>query len=261
VLAGAALLGPGNNGADAPDAGLTVTAADATTLATTAEVPTGASSAGRSVVGFGDSVASAAICRCTSFVNLYAKRLPGGAGVANYAESGSTSSDALDRLAESGVAAKVRTATTALIMTGANDFEDAFEAVSDGASAPARYGPVAEQVRQNVIRAVRKIQALSPHAHVVVLDYWAAMEDGDVAKQDYDDNGMQAATEATDYLNAALASAAKTTGASFVSTLKAFKGADGKTDPTPLLESDGDHPNAAGHRVIADAISAILPRG
>jgi acyl-CoA thioesterase-1 len=206
-------------------------------------------------------VPSGAACHCTNFVSAYAKKLPGKATVANFAEGGSTSSDALARLDEPAVASKVRKATTVLIMTGANDFVDSFVDVTDGADPDDSYGSVAKRVRLNVTAEVKQIHKLNPDAHVVVLDYWAAMQDGAVAEREYDADERRAATQATDYLNDALAAAAKATGATYVSTLRAFKGADGKSDPTPLLESDGDHPNAAGHKVIADAISAVLPRG
>ena len=41
-----------------------------------------------------------------------------------------------------------------------------------------------------------------------------------------------------------------------MSTYVMFKGTDGKTDPTPLLAADGDHPSARGHQRIAQALRA-----
>ncbi|MEP6462263.1 MAG: hypothetical protein ABJC62_02360 [Frankiaceae bacterium] len=38
-----------------------------------------------------------------------------------------------------------------------------------------------------------------------------------------------------------------------------FHGADGASDVDAMLADDGDHPNAAGHRVIAAAILRQLP--
>ena len=35
-------------------------------------------------------------------------------------------------------------------------------------------------------------------------------------------------------------------------------GEDGTVDPTQLLAADGDHPNAAGHRLIADEVMEVL---
>jgi lysophospholipase L1-like esterase len=253
VFGTVALLGSGDGPADAVDGPAVVS--------TSAAVSSEAISVPKAVVGFGDSVPSGAGCHCTNFVSAYAKRLAGGTTVTNYAEGGSTSADALGRLRESGVAAKVRNASTVLIMTGANDFVDPFSDVTDGADPDDSYAPTAKQVRTNVTAEIKQIHQLNPRVHVVVLDYWAAMEDGAVAQKNYDAAERRAATLATTYLNDALAAAAKAADATYVSTLTAFKGKDGRTDPTPLLESDGDHPNAAGHKKIADAITAALPRG
>jgi lysophospholipase L1-like esterase len=146
-------------------------------------------------------------------------------------------------------------------MTGANDFNDAFDQVSLGAPAAATYAPVATAVQENVTTTVEKIHALNAGAHVVVLDYWAAMEDGAVAAKDYDAPTMAASIASTTSVNEALAVAAKATGATYLSTYTAFKGPNGANDPTALLAADGDHPDAAGHQLIARTIYAALPDG
>jgi lysophospholipase L1-like esterase len=200
-----------------------------------------------------------------NFVSAYAALVGAEAGrkatVDNDAVSGSTSADLVNQLATGSVQAQVRSATTVLVMTGANDFNDAFDQVSLGAPAAAAYGPVATAVQENVTTTVEKIHALNAGAHVVVLDYWAAMEDGAVAAKDYDAATMAASIASTTYVNDALALAAKATDAIYISTYAAFKGPDGATDPTALLAADGDHPDAAGHEVIARAVYAVLPSG
>jgi lysophospholipase L1-like esterase len=87
------------------------------------------------------------------------------------------------------------------------------------------------------------------------------MEDGQVARDDYDKVAMTASLACTDSANAALALAAKATNATYVSTLTAFKGSKGTTDDTSLLASDGDHPDAAGHALIARTIADVFPEG
>jgi acyl-CoA thioesterase I len=217
------------------------------------------------VVGLGNSVPSGSACSCVNFVKAYAQMVAGAtssqATVDNDAVSGSTSADVVNLLTKGSVQAHVRAASTVLIMTGANDFNDAFDAVSLGAPAASTFGPVATAVQDNVTAAVQKILALNPSAHVVVLDYWAAMEDGAVAARDYDPPTMAASVASTNYVNDALAVAAKATGALYLSTYAAFKGPAGTNDPTALLAPDGDHPNAAGHQLIARTIYAALPSG
>jgi lysophospholipase L1-like esterase len=232
-------------------------AASAATTSTTAKDPV--------VVGLGNSVPSGSACSCVNFVSAYAQMVAAGTGskatVDNDAVSGSTSADVVNLLTKPAVQAHVRAATTVLIMTGANDFNDAFDAVSLGAPAAPTYSPVAEDVQDNVTAVVQKILALNPRTHVVVLDYWAAMEDGAVAVRDYDAPAMAASVASTSYVNDALAVAAKATGALYLSTYTAFKGPAGTNDPTSLLASDGDHPNAAGHQLIARTIYSALPNG
>ena len=215
------------------------------------------------VLGLGNSVPSGTACSCVNFVSAYAAMADAAtntkATVVNDAVAGSTSADVVNLLGKSSVQAEVRRATTVLIMTGANDFNDAFDEVSLGASTADTYTPVAAAVQENVSTIVQRVHGLSARAHIVVLDYWAAMEDGAVAAKDYDKPTMAAAISSTTYVNDALALAAKATGAIYVSTFTAFKGPAGTNDDTALLASDGDHPNAAGHQLIAKTIDAVLP--
>jgi acyl-CoA thioesterase-1 len=217
------------------------------------------------VIGLGDSVPAGLNCSCTNFVAAYATKAADAAHrtatVHNDAVPGSTSADLVDALADAAVTAQLRSATTVLIMTGANDFAEAFAAVSEGAPAAKTYAPVAAAVQTNVTTIVKRIHALNGRAHVVVLDYWAAMKDGAVAEEAYDHATMTAAAQSTAAVNGALAKAAKAAKAGYVSTYVPFKGADGRGDPTSLLLDDGDHPNAAGHRLIAKTLLAALPRG
>ena len=252
------------------------TTATATAGPTTATIGTTRSASGTTaavaaagkdpvVVGLGNSVPSGAACSCQNFVSAYAALVAAAtntrAVVDNDAVAGSTSADVVNQLARAVIQAQVKAATTVLIMTGANDYNDAFDQVSLGAPAPQTYGPVATAVQDNVTAVVQEIHSLNAAAHVVILDYWAAMEDGAVAARDYDPPTMAASVASTTSVNQALAVAAKATNAIYVSTYTAMKGANGAVDPTALLAPDGDHPDAAGHQVIAKAIYAVLPAG
>lgn len=218
------------------------------------------------VVGFGDSVpAGGGGCDCVNFVSAYAnivgKNTGVQPGVDNFAVSGSTSADFLDQMSDSKIRDAVADATDILIMTGANDYNDAFAQASLGGNVNKLYPPVAAAVEDNVTSAIEKIQGLNSTAHVVLLDYWASMEDGAVATKNYDATAMAASIACTTSTNDALALAAKATGATYVSTYTAFKGPNGTKDDTNLLQPDGDHPDPEGHQVIAQAVAAVYPRG
>jgi lysophospholipase L1-like esterase len=259
---GASTTAPVQSTSSDATASTTAATAAATAPATTAATPPAKTLV---VVGFGNSVPSGTACSCQNFVSAYAAMVAAGtnakATVDNDAVGGSTSADVVNQLATATVQAQVRSANTVLIMTGANDFNDAFDQVSLGAPAGETYAPIATAVQDNVTTVVEKIHTLNAGAHVVVLDYWAAMEDGAVAAKDYDAPTMAAAVASTTSVNQALAVAAKATGAMYVSTYTAFKGPNGTNDPTALLAADGDHPDAAGHQLIAKTIYAALPNG
>jgi lysophospholipase L1-like esterase len=91
---------------------------------------------------------------------------------------------------------------------------------------------------------------------VVATGYWNVFLDGVVGRRRGTDY-VQASDTFTRAVNGVIADAAGRAGARYMDLYQPFKG-DGSTDPTPLLAEDGDHPNRAGHRVIADAVLAAL---
>ncbi|BFU44495.1 SGNH/GDSL hydrolase family protein [Krasilnikovia sp. MM14-A1004] len=211
-------------------------------------------SAALTVVTFGDSVAAGTDCDCTPFPDLYAGRL--GARSLNLAQPGSTAQDVSDEMdSEEGTDA-VRGANVVLLMAGANDLADAFDA-GTGAHGYAR---AADGVQREVTAAITRVRELrGPDCEVLVLGYWNVVEDGDVAKADYDDDRVADAASATRYADDALRRAAAAGGAAYLDTSAAFKGADGQANPTGLLAEDGDHPNARGQAAIAAAVYEVLP--
>jgi lysophospholipase L1-like esterase len=215
------------------------------------------------VVGFGDSVPLGNHCGgCGNLFTLYAKNAtaPGRPlTVVNLAKANTTSADALATLRRSSSEAAVRRATTVLIFTGADDFKSSWHAVSRGKSAKKNYKPVEKRVESNVEKMIKLVHSLNPAAHVAVLDYWGAMEDGKVARKDYSRAQLKAASEATDYLNKGLKAAAGAEHATYVSTYTLFKGKNGTKDPTKYLADDGNHPNATGMYAITAALVRALP--
>jgi len=219
-----------------------------------------------SMVAFGDSVPSGFACSCRPFPQRYAHKVSAHTGrgvrMTNDAFGGATSDDVLNQLDQDGVRRTVGGAKTALVMIGANDFEHAFRRVlAHRARARAAFPPVADRVQRNLITIIRRLRRIRPGIRVVVADYWNVMKDGRVGLRTYGAWGERKADQATTYANEALWKAVSATHATWVSTYKPFKGADGNMDPTPLLATDGDHPNARGHGVIARAFFRAAPNG
>lgn len=250
VLAGAVVLG---------GAACATPAAPATRVASTPDSVA-------TVVTFGDSVPAGAACDCTPFPDLYARLLIPAAESVNLAHNGYTAVDVRRQVEEPAAQDAIRRAGTVLIMAGANDLSAVFDAdrdsrdPADTAALAAAYAPAASQVEQAVDGTVARIRAIHPgDVRVLVFGYWNIVEDGDVARNDYGDDGIVEAATATRYANDALRTAAEHSDARYVPTVDAFKGADGNADPTDLLTDDGDHPNARGHEALARAAYDALP--
>ncbi|WP_242625203.1 SGNH/GDSL hydrolase family protein [Krasilnikovia cinnamomea] len=206
------------------------------------------------VVTFGDSVAAGTDCDCTPFPDLYARRL--GARSLNLAQPGSTAEEVTAEMdTEEGTDA-VRGASVVLLMAGANDLADAFEA----GTGERGYAQAADVVQREITAAVARVRELrGPDCEVLVLGYWNVVEDGDVARTDYGANGVAEAASATRYADDALRRAAAAGGAAYLDTSAALRGPDGRANPTDLLAEDGDHPNARGQEAIAAAVYDVLP--
>lgn len=95
-----------------------------------------------------------------------------------------------------------------VIVSGANDYTAAFKKAS--ASAELRKHPgkafdaTPATVEHNIETAIDTIHRLNPDTRIAVFDYWAAMKDGAVARNDYSKAQLQAAGQATASLNRAL---------------------------------------------------------
>jgi acyl-CoA thioesterase-1 len=218
------------------------------------------------LVVFGDSVPSGGACDCVPFGELYGAMVHSHTGgrvqTTNLARGGFTSPDVQQQIETPSAKAAIRTATTVVVMVGANDMGPAFRTVLAGASAADTFGPAAQEVRADVNAAVRRIRYLRHGTvQVAVLGYWNVFRDGRVGLATYGPAGLEIAVSATGFTNRALQQAAADTGSRYVAVSTAFKGPDGTGDPTPLLAPDGDHPNATGHRLIARRLYQALPDG
>jgi acyl-CoA thioesterase I len=207
------------------------------------------------VVALGDSVPAGTACGCTPFPALYARLLSADGRAIDLARPGATSDDVLSQVSLPATAATLRPATTVLLMVGANDVAAVFEDNRD----PRAYADATARVESNMRGTLKRIRmVVGTSATVVVLGYWNVVEDGDVARADYDLATTAEAARITDATNEAIRSAAAGL-ARYLPTAAVFKGPTGDGDPTGLLAADGDHPNASGHRAIAAAIYAATP--
>ncbi|WP_412734381.1 SGNH/GDSL hydrolase family protein [Krasilnikovia sp. MM14-A1259] len=233
-----------------------------------AETPSASPSPSRSgayrVVGLGDSVPAGDECDCTSYVSLVgrheAQRRGGSAVVANLAQGGLTTAGLLDQLEDSSVRHQISAANLVIVTIGANDF-DPDPVADDSCRAPdvSCFRSTLRQQAAQLDAVLEKVDGLlgDRSATVLITGYWNVFLDGDVAAANGDDY-VRNSIALTQTENAQIAAAAQARGATYVDLLTAFKGASGTKDDTPLLADDGDHPNAAGHAKIAEALESVL---
>lgn len=216
------------------------------------------------VVGVGDSVTSGSACNCETFVGLYATSLASQRGVetssVNLGVPGWTSSQLLQSLTQPGAFHdQVAKADVLLVTIGANDLLPLEEKQSGGCTVTC-YGPLVNSVGHNVGLIVAAAQAAHPNhpPTILVTDYWNVFEDGDVGSAENGTSFQSWSDVLTRAESAAVCNAARGAGANCVSLYAPFKG-NGSKNPTTLLAADGDHPNSAGHQLIASTLLASTP--
>ena len=210
------------------------------------------------LVALGDSVPAGTACGCIPFVGLLDRPTQGALparSTSNLAVPGLTSDGLLEQLADPAVSAEVGTADEVVLQIGANDFASA--AVGTTACAQPLtagcYGSGLHGLQATLGMVLSRVHALS-RARVVLLDYWAVFQDGDVARQ-HGSAYVQRSDALTVAVNQVIARCAAEGGGAFVDLYQPFR-QDG--DDTGLLAADGDHPNAAGHVLIATVLQAAL---
>src|SRR5450631_402293 len=217
------------------------------------------------VVGIGDSVTSGSACSCETFVGLYATQLASQRGVetssVNLGVPGWTSAQLLAAMTKPGTFRdQVAKADILLVTIGANDLLP-LESRQPGGCLVACYGPLVNSVGHNVGLIVAAAQAAHP-SHpptILVTDYWNVFEDGDVGTSENGAAFQHWSDVLTRAASSAVCTAARQASATCVSIYAPFKG-NGSKNPTTMLAGDGDHPDAAGHQVIATTLLANTPQ-
>jgi lysophospholipase L1-like esterase len=224
------------------------------------------------LVGLGDSVTAGTACGCQDFVALYAaglaRRWQHVVQETNLGRPGLTGAELLAHLQDDATErAQVGAADVVIVTIGANDLAPALKAWDRGSGRDERacggtcdtgdLDRVGQDVDE-VLEAISRLRGGRPTL-VLVTTYWNVFEDGDVAAAERGARYLRWSDGLTQRLNARIGRAARAEGATLVDLYAPFK-ADGHGNPTSLLADDGDHPNAAGHRIIASALLAATPR-
>ncbi len=224
------------------------------------------------VVALGDSVTSGYGCGCVSFPQSYGNDISRIRGwpmsVDNLGESGMDSADLLDRLDDRGAHfdGAVAGADIVLVTIGANDFSPEHDAVTQGDCFADKNAECVRdelaQMQKNVseiLTRIGKLRAGLPTT-VLVTGYWNVFESGDVARSLYPSAGIAATRQLTRQVNDVLRNVTARSGDTYVDLFAALTRPASGGNMTNLLAPDGDHPNAAGHSLIArQLVAAGLP--
>jgi lysophospholipase L1-like esterase len=224
--------------------------------------------AGHAVVALGDSVPAGSVCGCRPFPQIYGsmlhRRTGGPVSVDNLAVGGLDTAGLIAQLGRTPYESAVRRSDIVLITIGANDFNDHRHQVVSGSCERGNADCVADELtalRRHLATALARIRALRGGAPTTVLvtGYWNVFKDGDVAIRQVGKSGLEASRRLTRRANRVIRSVTTADGGCYVDLFAAFQRAGQSI--TDLMAGDGDHPDAAGHRLIARAlIAAGLPR-
>lgn len=236
-------------------------AGEAAIAATSASHPSGT----LNVVGLGDSVEAGSRCGCTTFVTQVGTRIAAAQGraltVENEAFGGATSDDVLTQLRSSDVQADVSSSDLVVIEIGANDFDEslASSASCEPVTNTSCYASTAATMTANLTKIVDEVKALQTKtgAQIVVMGYWNVFKDGDVAAK-LGSTYVTVSGQLTKWVNSLDRDIAARAGVTYADAYTPFDGSDGSRNPTDDLAYDGDHPNAAGHALLAEAVVQSL---
>ena len=205
------------------------------------------------LVVLGDSVPAATACNCAGFATDLARSVQP-ALLTNAAEGGMTSAGLLAQLSSPAVMRALSQATVVTVTVGANDFDDELADDPSCVSTPC-YAPTLRSLSTTMGQVATRLNALTrPTTKIILTGYWNVFLDGAVGAR-HGRNYVATSDALTRQVNAVIAAVAAAGHDHYADLYSPFKG-DGSRDDTALLAADGDHPDAAGHQLIAAVIAS-----
>lgn len=217
------------------------------------------------VVGLGDSVMAGTRCDCDGPVAEYAEAMrplsTRPITDVNLGGNGGTTTTLLAQLRQDTTKQAVASARAVLVIIGANDLLPQLRKWQDTGCPVSCYQPAVAAMGQRVGQTLEAIDQLRPHTRGVVLvaDYWNVFPDGDAARSEGGQAQVDWSRAVSRAANAEICAAARRAEAICVDTYTPFVGND--SDPTDLLASDGDHPNAKGEALLVKQLVDATPAG
>jgi lysophospholipase L1-like esterase len=211
------------------------------------------------LAALGDSVPYGTACNCIPYPRLTAADISHVTHHAvksmNDSVPGYTSQNVVDQLDNNrAVQFQVAVSQAVLVEVGANDVHYSTTCGTNVAC----YDPNLSSLQHNLGAIANRINQLrDDNVNLIMLDYWNVWLGGKYAAQ-----RGPAYVDASEALTARVSDLIRRTavahGGYWINLRRAFKGPSYSYDETQYLAPDGDHPNAAGHVRIEQAIAHTL---
>jgi lysophospholipase L1-like esterase len=212
------------------------------------------------LTALGDSVPYGTACHCIPYPGLTARDLSHVAHhevtTRNRAVPGYTTVDVLRQVEYSkDVRRDIVHSQAVTVEIGANDVAHSAKCGNDLSCYEARL-PNLRRHLDGIVYTIRLLTSRHP-VTLVLLDYWNVWLDGKYGAA-HGSAYVRTSRRLTAKVSETVRSIAKGAGGYWVDLQTAFRGPDRAWDTTHLLAPDGDHPNAAGHGRISQAIEHTI---
>ncbi len=217
------------------------------------------------VVGIGDSVMAGTHCGCAGPMAAYADLLSKATGrrvdARSFGVNGATTTSVLAQVTTEPLRTALQHADIVVVIVGANDLNPDAAEESSGSCDASCYQPDVSAMGTHLgqlLDQLATIDGTSPHM-ILVANYWDLFPEAGLARTGPESAQLEWQEAITAAANSAIRTQALGHHDIYVDTVVPFRGPGGDDDPSSLLASDGDHPNAAGVQVLAKALVAAHP--